>query len=93
MAYTGEFAGADHTHVEGWWIGDFAPDLPLSVAATQVQINAVSEEEPAWTSKSNWSFVDGRVLTAQFQSIYQSNQKNLLDPAVASATVMQGTSQ
>ncbi len=93
MAYTGEFAGADHTHVEGWWIGDFAPDLPLSVAATQVQINAVSEEEPAWTSKSNWSFVDGRVLTAQFQSIYQSNQKNLLDPAVASATVMQGTAQ
>ena len=93
MAYTGEFAGADHTHVEGWWIGDFRPDLPLSVASTQVQINAVSEDELAWTSKSNWSFVDGRVLTAEFGSIYQSNEKNLLDPAVASATVMQGTSQ
>ena len=36
---------------------------------------------------------NARVLTAQFQSIYQSNQKNLLDPAVASATVMQGTAQ
>lgn len=93
MAFTGEFAGADHTHVEGWWIGDFAPDLPLSVASSQVQINAVSESEPSWTSRSNWSFVDGRVVTAQFGSMYQNSSRNLFDPAVASATVMQGISQ
>ena len=80
-------------HADQWWIGDFAPDLPLSLASREVQINAVCENELDWTSKSNWSFVDGRVLTAEFGSIYQSNEKNLLDPAVASATVMQGTSQ
>ena len=80
MATTGEFAGADHPHVEGWSAGPQS----ASIAATEVAVAAVSQGIATAGSKSNWSFLDGHVETTPFASIYLNEERNRLDPRVSS---------
>lgn len=83
MAYEGEFAGADHVHVENWWVGHFAPDMPPTVAASQMQTNAVSGADAGWSSRANYGFLDGHARTLGFAKIYRSPEINRFDPDVA----------
>jgi len=83
MTPTGAFAGADHPHVEEWWIGPGVPDFPPVQAASQVFTNAAGGRAATWDSRSNWSFVDGSVATLSFQEVYETDRLNRFDPAVA----------
>ena len=76
MTTTGEYAGADHPHVEGWGAGIQAPLL----AAAQVSVAAASKDRPSAASVSNWSFLDGHVESLPFGQVYLNPQRNLLDP-------------
>jgi prepilin-type processing-associated H-X9-DG protein len=79
MTPTGEFAGADHPHVEGWGA---APEAPL-VAVGEVAISAVSQDGPTTDAVSNWAFLDGHVESAAFGRVYLDESRNRLDPFVS----------
>ena len=78
MAELGSYASADHPHVEEW----AGIASPWSVAASQVQVNAVDRATPQQGSQSNWAFLDGRVATAAFEDVYRSMQDNRFDPDI-----------
>lgn len=77
MAYEGEFAGADHVHVENWWV-----DPPV-VAASQMQTNHVRGRPQSPDAMSNYGFLDGSVRTEMFSRVYVDRDVNLFDPAVS----------
>ncbi len=82
MAKEGEFAGADHTHVEDWQILNLFQVVPRN-AASEVQINSVSGPAADWTSVSNWAFVDGHAETRRFDRVYRQRDDNNFWPDAA----------
>ncbi|MDG2291436.1 MAG: type II secretion system protein [Phycisphaerales bacterium] len=83
MTATGSFAGADHVHVENWWIGDSHPDAPAILASNQVQTNSVSGAAGTKDAISNYGFVDGHVETLPFYEVFMSPDRNRFDPKIA----------
>jgi prepilin-type N-terminal cleavage/methylation domain-containing protein/prepilin-type processing-associated H-X9-DG protein len=84
MAWSGSFAGADHVHVENWWVNDSLPDAPPVLAANQVQTNVVSGEAGSPSAKANYGFVDGHVETLSFSETYNRPDRNQFDPKINS---------
>jgi prepilin-type N-terminal cleavage/methylation domain-containing protein len=76
MAFTGEYAAADHPHVEGW-LGHPAPAFK---ASTQVQINSVSGEPGSNDAISNWGYLDGHAAAAPFSDVLTDFDRNHFDP-------------
>lgn len=76
MAYTGEYAGADHPHVESW-LGHPSPPFK---ASTQVQINAVRGEEASADAVSNWGYLDGHAEAQAFKDVLTDIDTNSFDP-------------
>ena len=83
MVATGSFAGADHVHVENWWIGDSHPFAPPILAANHVETNIVSGEAKSNNAKANYGFVDGSVKTLHFSDVFLRPDNNLFDPKIA----------
>jgi prepilin-type processing-associated H-X9-DG protein len=83
MAATGAYAGADHVHVENWWVSDALPDAPPVLAASQVQTNVVSGEPKSKEARAVYGFADGHVQVLSFNELYFSPRKNRLDPDVS----------
>ncbi|MCE9618496.1 MAG: type II secretion system GspH family protein [Planctomycetes bacterium] len=79
MTETGDFAGADHVHVEEW--GD-SPGA-YAIASTQVQTNAAAGKVGAGDAVSPWGFADGHVSTDSFASLYFNASFNHFDPSVS----------
>ena len=77
MAETGEFAGADHPHVEGW-----VSNVPVQ-AARHLQTDRHGGPRQGWQSVANYGFLDGHAETLRFGDVFESFQKNRFDPAVA----------
>lgn len=88
MAAEGEFAGADHVHVESWWVSDALPDIAPVSAAAELQTNVVDGEARGWDARANYGFLDGHVETLAFSEAFQSPAINRFDPAVASTTLL-----
>jgi prepilin-type N-terminal cleavage/methylation domain-containing protein/prepilin-type processing-associated H-X9-DG protein len=84
MADEGEYAGSDHVHVESWWVGAGAANLPPIKSATQMQTNAAGGPSKSWDARANYGFVDGHVETLPFSSVYLTNKINRFDPVPAS---------
>ena len=83
MTATGSFAGADHVHVENWWISDSHPDAAAILASNQVQTNSVSGNAKSKDAISNYGFVDGHVETLPFYEVFMSPDRNRFDPKIA----------
>lgn len=77
MAETGEYAGADHPHVDSW-----RGHAPVK-ASKQLQINRHGGEINTWTAKANYGFLDGHAETLRFEEVFQSMETNRFNPAVA----------
>ena len=77
MTETGEFAGADHPHVENW-----ASNAPVQ-ASRHLQIDRHGGPKRGWQSVANYGFLDGHAETLRFGDVFQSFQRNRFDPAVA----------
>lgn len=78
MATTGDFAGADHPHVEEWGEGAAS----ATIARAQISIASVGGT-PAADARSNYGYADGHVATEMFGRVYAGEQANALDPFVA----------
>ncbi|MBN2210204.1 MAG: type II secretion system protein [Sedimentisphaerales bacterium] len=76
MAFEGEFAGADHPHVENWFLNP----VPPHEAAKQVQINAYSGEAGTWEAQSGWGFLDGHAEKLPFKKVYHDYRINRFIP-------------
>lgn len=81
MTEEGEFAGADHPHIENWWIG--TPDAVPALAARHVEIDAFGGESESWEARSNWGFLDGHAETLPLSKVYKTISRNQFDPEVA----------
>ncbi len=77
MAEDGEYAGADHPHVD-LWVGNI-----LAKASSQLQINQHGGETRTWTARANYGFLDGHAETRGFEEVFKSRSANRFDPAVA----------
>lgn len=78
MAYTGDFAGSDHPHVENW-VGA----TPYTWAATMLQIDAHGNRGIGWEAVANYGFLDGHAESARFRDVYPSSAFNRFNPARA----------
>ncbi|HWP40012.1 MAG TPA: type II secretion system protein [Tepidisphaeraceae bacterium] len=80
MAHEGEFAIADHPHVENWT----GLNVP-AVASRQVQINAHGPNalRQSWKSLANYGFLDGHAETLPLGDVFTDFSRNRFDPAVA----------
>ena len=76
MAYTGEYAGADHPHVESW----LEHPAPAFKASTQVQINAVRGDTASDSAVSNWGYLDGHAEAQPFSDLVTGIDTNNFDP-------------
>lgn len=76
MAYTGEYAGADHPHVESW-VGHPSPPFK---ASTQAQINAVKGDKDSADAVSNWGYLDGHAEAQSFADVLTDIDTNNFDP-------------
>jgi prepilin-type N-terminal cleavage/methylation domain-containing protein/prepilin-type processing-associated H-X9-DG protein len=73
----GEFAGADHPHVENW------ASNPPAQASRQLQIDRHGGPKRHWQSVANYGFLDGHAETLRFRDAFESFERNRFDPAVA----------
>lgn len=78
MTEDGEFAGADHPHVDNW----AGPNKPAA-AAQHAQIDAHGGPERSYDSISNWGFLDGHAETLDFREVFIDFTDNHFDPEVA----------
>ncbi|MCH2143208.1 MAG: type II secretion system GspH family protein [Phycisphaerales bacterium] len=83
MAAYGDYAGADHVHVENWWISDAHPDAPAVLASNQVETNIVSGEPKSKQARAVYGFVDGHVQVLSFLELFARPDQNRLDPKVS----------
>ena len=77
MANEGEFAGADHPHVD-LWVGNV-----LLKAYTQLQANQHGGATRTWTGRANYSFLVGHAETLSLNQVFENMQRNRFDPAGA----------
>src|SRR5262249_16364097 len=78
MAYTGEFAAADHPHVENWQLPNEtypSSNAPIR-AAKQLQINPHRHHPNSWESTANYGFLDGHAESLRFRDAFESYKKN-----------------
>jgi len=82
MAFNGDFAGADHTHVDNWYVAA-GPHLTPLLANQQVEIGAYGGEPNTSDARGGWGFLDGHVEALAFEDVYTDPTENRMDPAVA----------
>jgi len=76
MAETGEFAGADHPHVD-LWIGN----IPAKANA-MLEINQHGGQPRTWTARANYGFLDGHAETRALKEVFVSQSSNHFNPAL-----------
>ena len=76
MAQEGEYAAADHPHVESW----LNHPSPAFKAQQQVQINAVRGDPGTDEAETNWGFLDGHAEVLRFHEVLTDIRKNRFDP-------------
>jgi prepilin-type N-terminal cleavage/methylation domain-containing protein/prepilin-type processing-associated H-X9-DG protein len=83
MTPFGEYAGADHPHVETW-IGPLAARVAWQQCGTDMHGGRAMH----WDAKANWGFLDGHAETLRLRDVMPegaiaTNKHNRLDPATA----------
>ena len=79
MAEEGDFAGADHTHVETWQFMDFWQIVPEN-AAKELELNVHGGPPKSFESVSNYGFLDGHVETLPFGDVWKKKDHNRFWP-------------
>lgn len=77
MTETGEFAGADHPHVENW-----VSNVPVQ-AAKNIELHQHGGPPRSWNGLANYGFLDGHAETLRFRDAFRSMTENKFDPAIA----------
>ena len=79
MTETGDFAGSDHPHIEGWY-NRRRPDATPGIAAGEVQTNRHGGDAGTWQASANWGFLDGHVSRLPFAETFTDTTQNSCDP-------------
>ncbi len=79
MAEEGEFAVADHPHVDGWTTVSSSAYAPVN-AAEQLQTDQHGGPKASFKSVANWGFLDGHAETLRFYDVFRTRSKNMFDP-------------
>jgi prepilin-type N-terminal cleavage/methylation domain-containing protein/prepilin-type processing-associated H-X9-DG protein len=82
MAFEGQFAGADHPHVETWCVPGQPHSAPVK-AAKQIQTDAHGGKHQSWQARSNYGFLDGHAEVRMFRDVYTDWKYNSFDPEAA----------
>ena len=85
MVDRGLYASSDHPHVEEWDPDPSSSADSPSVAASQVQVNSIDQGKPSESSRSSWSFIDGRVQAIEFGRLFETSTSNRFDPAISAS--------
>jgi prepilin-type N-terminal cleavage/methylation domain-containing protein len=83
MAYTGPFAGSDHTHASLWAAFSSDPAAIAANASVQVQIGAVRGATASPDAVSHYGYLDGHAAAHPFRELHQGLNQNRFDPTVA----------
>ncbi|MGD9693341.1 MAG: type II secretion system protein [Phycisphaerales bacterium] len=81
MAEEGEFAAADHPHVENWSVPGL-PDASPKLAANEIESHQHGGKKATWEARSNVTFLDGHALSATFREVYTDAAANSFDPSI-----------
>ncbi len=76
MAETGQYAAADHPHVENW------SDGPAD-AYKHMKLNAYGGDTTSWDGRSGYGFLDGHAESALFRDVFTDASDNQFWPKVA----------
>lgn len=82
MAYTGDYAAADHPHPETWGTPGFA-EAARTNAAREMQTNAHGGKRGAWDAKSTYGFLDGHAEIRTFREVWRGTVFNAAAPTLA----------
>lgn len=81
MAEEGEYAGADHPHIENWSVPGL-PDASPRLASNEIESNQHGGAKGSWDARSNFTFLDGHAISATFREVYTDAAANLFDPSL-----------
>lgn len=79
MAEEGQFAAADHPHVENWQFGNLWQLVPQN-AAQQLELNAHGGPPKSFESVTNYGFLDGHAETLRFGAVWRTKEENRFWP-------------
>ncbi|MBX3358454.1 MAG: type II secretion system protein [Phycisphaeraceae bacterium] len=83
MAFEGEFARSDHTHIENWApVMGSGSEVPGNASA-QVQIDAHGGPPRSFGSVGNWGFLDGHAATLKFGEVWKNRERQKFWPPYA----------
>lgn len=81
MAEEGEYAVADHPHIENWSVPGL-PDASPRLAANEMESHQHGGATATWEARSNVTFLDGHAVSARFREVYTDATANSFDPSV-----------
>lgn len=82
MAEEGDFAAADHTHVENWELNGLWQLVPRR-AGTELELHAHGGPVQSYESITNYGFLDGHAETLPFKQVWRRIDDNNFWPDVA----------
>ncbi len=82
LAETGAYAGADHLHVQQFFLV-IAPDRQFTLANIRQQMPLGRHGGDEWRSVLNYGYLDGHGASSTLEEVYTDATRNSFDPAVA----------
>lgn len=82
LAETGDYAVADHIHVQSFW-SPLSPQLTPARVSVQMPVGRHGGATKSWTGVLNYSFFDGHAEPLSLRSVYTDPEHNRFDPSVA----------
>lgn len=81
LAETGNYAVADHIHVQEFYRPQSPKATPARVSI-QIPIGRHGGKPKDWNGIANYSFFDGHVEALPLQTVYEDPKRNLFDPTL-----------
>lgn len=82
LAESGAYAGADHIHVQDFYLA-VAPQITIGLIDAQLALGRHGGAERSWDAVLNFSFMDGHAESRTIRRVYTDPSANLFDPEVA----------
>lgn len=79
LAETGEYAIADHVHVQNFYLA-VAPQITIALIDKQMALGRHGGRAQSWSAVLNYSFVDGHAESRTTRQVYTDPERNLFVP-------------
>jgi prepilin-type N-terminal cleavage/methylation domain-containing protein len=82
LAETGSYAGADHLHVQDFYLAA-APHVTVALIDVQMPLGRHGGQAKSWDATLSYGFLDGHAEGRAVRKVYSDPGDNLFDPEVA----------